>query len=278
MIYISVGDVVGHNGIEILRKHLPKLIEENKIDFVIVNIENIADGRGVDAMSFKDVSDIDGIDCYLLGNHTWDRSEVIKLISDKRMVRPYNYGVMPGRGIRHFNKDNKDVFVVQLMGNVNIYKKVDNAFTSFDNALEEIDEYIEKNNKYKEENQEGYIDRDNIYILLDFHVEATSEAKALGYYVDGKVSSMLCSHTHTQTADERILPKGTAYITDIGMTGPYESVLGMEISVAIDRFANEKKSKYKLSDSETNILEAVIVEIDDESKLAKNIRRIRIID
>lgn len=279
MKYISVGDVVGEQGIQFLNKHLPRIIEENNIDFVIVNIENIADGLGVDKSSFKAVSELTDIDCFVLGNHTWDKSEVINCLNDRRVVRPYNYGKMPGKGIRHLKKGLRDIFVIQLMGEVNINKKLKNPFLSFDSALKEIKEYIDKSNQYKDkENDEEYIDENNIYILLDFHVDATSEAIAMGYYVDGRVSSILCSHTHIQTADERILPLGSAYITDIGMTGPYESVLGMDINVAFNRFIKRTKTKYNISTSEAYVLEAVIVDIDDETKKAKTIQRIRIIE
>ncbi len=278
MRYISVGDVVGIQGINFLKKHLPRLIEEHSLDFVVVNIENIADGLGVDEFSYNEVNQIENIDCFVLGNHTWDKSEVIKCINDNKVVRPFNYGKMPGSGIRHYKKNNKDIFVIQLMGEVNINKKLENPFLSFNIALEEVEEYIEKNNKYKESNFEDYIDKDNIYILLDFHVDVTSEAVAMSYYVDGRVSSLLCSHTHVQTADERILPKGTAYITDMGMTGPYESVLGMDIDVALDRFINKNKSRYGMAKSQSLILEAAFVEIDDFTKRGKDIKRIRIIE
>lgn len=278
MKYLSIGDVVGKDGIDILRKYLPKIINENNIDFVIVNIENIADGLGVDEKSFKEVSLIENIDCFVLGNHTWDNSEVIKSLSDKRVVRPYNYGKMPGSGVRYFKKNNLDIFVIQLMGEVNIHKRIENPFLSLDESLEDIDKYILKHNKYKDENMEEYIDKDNIIILLDFHVDATSEAVFMGYYVDGKVSSILCSHTHVQTADERILPRGSAYITDIGMTGPYESIIGMDIDVAFERFFKGKKAKYEIAKSNTNILCGVIVEIDKKTKKAKEIKRVRIID
>lgn len=275
MKYISIGDVVAEDGINTLKEHLPKLINEYNPDFVIVNIENIADGLGVDKKSFEKISSIKGIDCFVLGNHTWDKSEISKYINDPRMIRPYNYGKMPGKGFRHSRKNNKDIFVIQLMGQVYMDKKLNNPFLDLDNALEDINLYIEKNNKYKESNMEEYIDKDDIYILLDFHVGATSEAVAMGYYADGKVSSILGSHTHIQTADERILPKGSAYLTDIGMTGPYESVLGMDIEVAFERFINSKKSKYNASESNTNILSGVCVEIDDKTKKAKAINRIR---
>lgn len=278
MRYLSIGDVVGINGINILKKYLPLLIEENNIDFVIVNIENIADGLGVNSDSFNAISLIDGIDCFVLGNHTWDKPDIIKYINNKKVVRPYNYGKMPGSGYRYFKKDDYDIFVIQLMGEVYIHNKVENPFKFFNKVLTEIDEYIKKNNQYKDENMKEYIKKENIIILLDFHVEATSEAVFMGYYVDGKVSSVLCSHTHVQTADERILPKGTAYITDIGLTGPYESVLGMNINVAYERFVKNKKAKYELAESDINILCGVIVEIDDNTKKAININRVRIID
>ena len=275
MKYISIGDVVGDLGIDILEEQLPSLIKEYNPDFVIVNIENIADGLGVDLESFNRVNKIEGIDCFVLGNHTWDKSEVIKVISDPRVVRPYNYGGSPGRGVRHFKKNDKDIFVIQLMGEVNIYKKTDNPFKSLDEALEEVEEIIEKHNEFKDKSMAEYIDKDNIYILIDFHSEATSETIAMGYYADGKVSSILSSHTHIQTSDERILPKGSAYITDIGMTGPYESVLGMDINVAFERFIKDKRTKYEVALSDTKVLSAVFVDIDDETKKAIEIKRIR---
>ncbi len=278
MRYISVGDVVGYQGIEFLKKQLPKLIEENDIDFVIVNIENIADGLGVDDASYSKMLEIENIDCFVLGNHTWDKSEVKKHITEKKVVRPYNYGNMPGSGIRYFKKNNNDIFVIQLMGEVNINKKLENPFTSFDKALDEIDEYIEKNNKFKNLNEEGYINKEKTIVLLDFHADATSEVIMMGYYADGRASSILSTHTHVQTADERILPKGSAYITDIGMTGPYESVIGMDIEVAFNRFIKHTKSKYNVSTSKSNILCAVVIDIDDITKKARDIKRIRIVE
>ena len=275
MKYISIGDVVADEGINTVKEHLPRLINEYKPDFIIVNIENIADGLGVDKESFDSISSIKEIDCFVLGNHTWDKADVSKYINDPRVIRPYNYGQMPGKGFRYYKKDNYNIFVIQLMGQVYIDKKLNNPFLDLDKVLEEIDMFIEKNNRYKDKEMEEYIHKENIYIFLDFHVGATSEAVAMGYYADGRVSSVLGSHTHVQTADERILPNGTAYLTDMGMTGPYESVLGMDIDIAFERFINGKKAKYNASTSKTNILSGVCIEFNDETKKVEQIIRIR---
>ena len=192
------------------------------------------------------------------GNHTWDKRDAYNIVLNEKVVRPYNYTNSPGEGVRMFQKNNIKIAVLQLIGRINIRGNFLNPFLQADKAVEKISK------KYSD-----------AIILLDFHSEATSEAIAMGLYMDGKVTTVLNSHRHVQTADEQILKNGTAYITDLGMTGPKDSVLGMKKEVAFKRLIQHEKAPYILSETKQAILSGAVVEIDEKTKKAIKIKRIK---
>lgn len=252
---LAVGDIVGTSGIEMLKRNLKVIKEKNNIDFCIVNGENSAEGMGITEKNFNDIIQ-SGADVVTMGNHTWGKKEIFKFIDNPRIIRPANYpeGVV-GKGYRLFNIGNKKIAVINLMGRVDINILTENPFIKVKKIINKI--------------------KDNVNIIIvDFHAEATAEKIAMGHYLDGEVTAIFGTHTHVQTADEKILPKGTGYITDIGMTGPKNSVIGMDINVSIKRFETTLPEKYKIATGEC-ILNSVIFHLDSEDKV-KSIERIYI--
>lgn len=251
---LAVGDVVGNIGIQELKKRLKKIKEEYEIDFTIVNGENAAEGMGITEKNFNDILSA-GADCVTMGNHTWGKKEIFKFIDHPKIIRPANYseGVC-GKGYNIFKCKNKKIAVINAMGRVEINIMLDNPFEIVNKIIEKIKKEVD-------------------IIILDFHAEATAEKKAMGYFVDGKVSIIFGTHTHIQTADEQILPKGTAYISDIGMTGPKNSIIGMDIDASLKRFLTGIPEKYKIATGEC-IFNSVLFKIEDETNLIKEIIRI----
>jgi metallophosphoesterase (TIGR00282 family) len=252
---LLIGDVVGRPGRELVRKGLRALIEVHGVDFVIANAENAAAGFGVT----KDIGDSlleSGIDVMTSGNHIWDKKDVIDYIKvEPRLLRPANYPTgVPGRGSSVANaRDGRAVGVINVMGRV-FMLPIDDPFAV---VLREIDAIRHRTR----------------VIIVDFHAEATSEKIAMGWHLDGRVTAIIGTHTHVQTADERILPKGTAYLTDMGMTGPHDSIIGMEVGPSLARFLNGMPSKFEPATGNAR-LNGVIVEADDRTGLAKRISRI----
>ena len=251
---LAVGDLVGNAGIQELKKQLPKIKKEYKIDFTIVNAENSAEGMGITEKNFNDILSI-GVDCITMGNHTWGKKDIFKFIDHPKLLRPNNYpeGVC-GKGYNIYKYNNKKIAVINSMGRAEINIGLENPFLITNKTVEEIKNDVD-------------------IIILDFHAEATAEKVAMGYFLDGKVTAVFGTHTHVQTADEKILPKGTAYITDIGMTGPKNSALGMDLDVAIKRFTTSLPERYKIATGEC-ILNAVIFEVNDETNKVDRIIRI----
>ena len=253
---LAVGDLIGSAGIRKLKSVLPELRKKEGIDFVIVNGENSAEGMGMTEKNFKDILE-EKVDVITLGNHTWGKKDIFKFIDHPKLIRPANYtkGVV-GKGYNIYScKDNK-IAVINFIGRVDMNVLSDNPFV----ISKEIVESIQK---------------DVDIIVIDFHAEATAEKIALGYLLDGKVTAIYGTHTHVQTADEMILEKGTAYITDIGMTGPKKSVIGMDVSASIKRFETTLPERYKIAIGEC-IFNGVIFEINDDTNKAVNIKRVRI--
>ena len=252
---LLIGDVVGRPGRELVRKGLRALIEVHGVDFVIANAENAAAGFGVT----KDIGDAlleYGIDVMTSGNHIWDKKEVIDYIkAEPRLLRPANYPAgVPGRGSSVADTgDGRAVGVINVMGRV-FMLPIDDPFAV---VLREIDAIRHRTR----------------VIFVDFHAEATSEKIAMGWHLDGRVTAIIGTHTHVQTADERILPKGTAYLTDVGMTGPHDSIIGMEVGPSLARFLNGMPTKFEPATGNPR-LNGVIVEADDRTGLAKRIVRI----
>lgn len=253
---LAVGDIVGENGIEKLKELLPKIKKENNIDFVIVNAENSAGGMGITTKIFNDLK-LMNIDCITMGNHTWGKKDIFTFIDDKKIIRPANYskGVV-GKGYNIYECKTKKICVINLIGRTDMLVQSENPFIVVDNIINELKNRVD-------------------IIIVDFHAEATAEKIAMKHFLDGKVSFIYGTHTHVQTADEEITNKGTAYITDIGMTGPKESVIGMDIEVATKRFLTSIPERYKLAESKC-MLNGCIVEINDDNCRAISIDRILI--
>ncbi|MFH0933334.1 MAG: TIGR00282 family metallophosphoesterase [Nitrospirota bacterium] len=254
---LFVGDIVGKVGRITTKALLPAIVDRYKIDFVIANGENAAGGFGI---TDKLVSEILGYGIHIIttGNHVWDKKEFIAQISkENRLLRPLNYppGV-PGYGSVMYTLSNGGkVGVMNISGRV----FMSNMDCPFRTAKEEV-EKLRNITKM---------------IVVDFHAEATSEKIAFGYFMDGKVSAVIGTHTHVQTADEKILPGGTAYITDVGMTGPDNSVIGIEKELVIERFLTNIPVRFETAKGE-GIFSAIVVEIDEKTGKASAIQRLQL--
>ena len=252
---LFIGDIVGKPGREVLRKGLRPLIDHFGVEFVIANVENAAAGFGIT----KDIGDaiLDwGVEVMTSGNHIWDKKEVLDYIpTEPRLLRPANYPAgVPGRGAYVAQTgDGRAVGVINAMGRV-FMLNIDDPFQV---VLREIEAMRAKTK----------------IIIVDFHAEATSEKIAMGWHLDGKVTLVVGTHTHVQTADERILPNGTAYLTDAGMTGPHDSIIGMEREPALARFLNGMPSRFEPATGNPRV-NGVIVDADDKTGRALAVRRI----
>jgi metallophosphoesterase (TIGR00282 family) len=252
-----IGDIVGRPGRRILREKLPGLLRTHRPDLVVANGENAAGGRGITAEVAGEIWD-SGVDVITLGNHTWDNRQVVPFIDQtERLIRPANYppGV-PGRGyvLYELSPAKKPVAIINLIGRT-FMPPQDCPFQTADRLLAEIGAATP-------------------LVVVDFHGEATSEKLALGYYLAGRVTAVVGTHTHTQTADERILAGGTAYITDLGMAGPRESVLGVRPDIIIHKFLTQMPVRHELAEGPL-ILTGVLVEANDLTGRAESIARIR---
>ncbi|MDA7715375.1 TIGR00282 family metallophosphoesterase [Pelagibacteraceae bacterium] len=259
---LILGDVMGASGRKVLNKKLPELIKNKDIDFVIVNGENAADdGRGITANIAEEFFRI-GVDVITSGNHIWDKQETTNFIDkEKRLLRPANLAEgSPGKGYEiYFTKDRKyKIGVINLMGNA-FMRKTDDVFQ-----------------KAKKISKKMILKKDVDFLVVDFHGEITSEKMATGHFFDGLATCVVGTHTHIPTADTRILDKGTAYQTDIGMCGDYNSVIGMNKENSIKRFLKDKDATKHFPAEGEGTLSGVIVETNTETGLAKNV--IRIID
>ncbi len=251
---LAVGDLVGETGVEKLKRTLPNLQEAEHIDFTIINGENSAGGMGMTSKIYNELNRLN-IDVITMGNHTWGKKDIFTFIDDKKIIRPANYSKgCPGKGYTIIQKENKKIAVVNLIGRTDMGVLSDNPFTCIDHIIEKLKVDI---------------------IVLDFHAEATAEKIAMGYYVDGRITAMFGTHTHVQTADEKILENGTGYITDVGMTGPEKSVIGMDVDASLKRFVTSLPEKYKLAEGSC-MLNGVIFDIDDETNKVKKIYRINV--
>jgi hypothetical protein len=252
---LFIGDIIGRPGRELVRKGLRGLIEHHGADLVIANAENSAAGFGVT----KDIGDAlleYGVDVMTSGNHIWDKKEVLDYMpTEPRLLRPANYPAgVPGRGSYVAQtRDGRAVGVINVMGRV-FMLSIDDPFAV---VLKEIEAVRAKAK----------------VIIVDFHAEATSEKNAMGWHLDGKVTLVVGTHTHVQTADERILPNGTAYLTDAGMTGPHDSVIGMERVPSLARFLNGMPSRFEPATGNPR-LNGVVVEADDQTGRAVGVTRI----
>jgi metallophosphoesterase (TIGR00282 family) len=254
---LFLGDIVGRPGRHAIRDLLADVIAGNNIDLVLANGENAAGGFGISKAVAEELFSY-GIAALTLGNHTWDNKSIIEIIDEeKRIIRPLNYNSdVPGRGWTLLKWKTHNIALINFIGQV-FMNGNNSPFDIFDQYIEEIKKNVE-------------------IIIIDFHGEATGEKLAFAHYVDGKVSAVLGTHTHVQTSDNRILPKGTAYITDLGMCGACDSILGMEVESVIKRFKTQIPERYKIKNDGFYKLEGAIIEIDEETGSTQCINKIRI--
>lgn len=251
---LALGDLVGEPGVERLKKDLANLQEAENIDFTIVNAENVASGSGITTKIFNELNKLD-IDVITMGDHTWGKKDIFAFMDNPKIVRPANYSIgVPGHGYTIIEKDGKKIAVINMIGRTFMSALSENPFLCIDRMLNKMDADIK---------------------ILDFHAEATAEKIAMGYYVDGRITAVYGTHTHVQTADEKILEKGTGYITDIGMVGPEDGVIGMDKKVALKRFLTSIPERYKLGEGDC-IINGVVFDIDVENNRTKDIYRINI--
>lgn len=251
---LLIGDIFGECGMDFVRSELKYVAQREGADVIIANAENASGGNGLSYSDYDTLIDL-GVDVITMGNHTFGRKDILKIFENETsVIRPLNYPKgTPGKGSVIINRMGKRIGVVNAMGRVNVMN-IDCPF----NALENEIEYLK--------------DKTDI-IIVDFHADATSEKRAMGYFLDGKVTCVFGTHTHVQTADECILPKGSAYITDIGMTGARESVLGVKADIIIERFLTSLPQKFEHADGKAMLCGAVLT-IDDETNKAVEIRRL----
>ena len=253
---LAVGDIVGENGLKKLREELPKIKKERSIDFIIVNGENVAGGMGITHKLFNQIIEA-GANVVTLGNHTWSKKDIFNFIDDEKILRPANYpGNVPGKGYNIYDCNNKKIAVISLLGRTNMGILSENPFLEADKIISQIKNQVD-------------------IIIVDFHAEASAEKIAMKNYLNGRVNIVFGTHTHVQTADEEITSKGTGYITDIGMTGPKDSVIGMDKKASIKRFVTALPEKYKLAEGECK-LNSCLFELDDETCRVSKITRINL--
>jgi 2',3'-cyclic-nucleotide 2'-phosphodiesterase len=253
---LMVGDVFGEPGRAALAKHLPRLRHEHAIDFCVVNIENAASGFGVTPPMAKQALE-QGADVLTSGNHIWDRKEIVEYITKENLLlRPANFPAgTPGVGYVTIKTGPHKVAVLNLMGRV--------FMTPIDCPFRKADEIVPE------------LRKDTPIVLVDMHAEATSESVAMGWHLDGRVSAVVGTHRHVQTADERVLPGGTAYITDLGMTGPTDGVIGVDRELILQRFLNQMPVRFEPAKGPA-ALHGVVIVVDPETGRASDIRRLRV--
>ena len=253
---MMIGDICGRPGRQTAAHFIPILKQEYSLDLIIANGENSAGGVGITAKVLDELLAM-GIDIITTGNHVWDKKEIFSFIdSGKPLIRPANYPPnTPGKGYYMVKIQNRNVGIINLAGRT-FMPPIDCPFRRINEILSELQELCE-------------------IIIIDFHAEATSEKSALGWYLDGKVSCVAGTHTHIQTADERILPQGTAYISDLGMVGPWNSILGVDKEPIITKFLTGLPVKFSVAADDDTIFCGIIIQIDDHSSKANKIIRIQ---
>jgi len=252
---LFIGDIVGNPGREAVKTFLKPLIKEYGIDLTLANGENAAGGKGITKEITEELFQY-GIEFITMGNHVWDQRSIMTFIDhEERLIRPANYPTgAPGRGYGYIRKNGAKVGVLNLSGRVYL-QNLDDPFSG---AIRWINE----------------IKQETPIIIVDFHAEATSEKVALGWFLDGKVTAVLGTHTHIQTADARLLHNGTAYISDVGMTGPRDSVLGIKKETIINRFLTQLPAKFELAGGPIQ-LNAVVIDVDENTGKARSIEAIQ---
>ncbi|MFC1498850.1 TIGR00282 family metallophosphoesterase [Verrucomicrobiota bacterium] len=253
---LFVGDIVGSPGREIFADLVSGMKKKKEIDFVVANAENVAGGKGITLQTAEELLK-SGADVLTLGDHTWDRKEAENLLENSsKIIRPLNFTPgCPGRGYVTVESAFGEITVVNLVGRV--------FMNAYDCPFRAMDTLLSENSNL------GKI------ILVDIHAEATSEKIAMGRYLDGRVSAVVGTHTHVQTSDETVLSGGTAYLTDLGMTGPSDSVIGRDLESVITIFLTGMPERYKIGQGRV-VMEGAIVDISEETGKAKSVKRIRL--
>ena len=253
---LVIGDVVGSPGRAILKKALPRLLRKHDVEYCVANIENAAGGFGITPEIAREILDL-GVDCMTSGNHIWDKREIIPVIEQiPQLLRPLNYPRdQPGKGSYvGLTKDSRvPVATLNLSGRVFMNGAMDDPFTL---GMREVEA----------------LRKQAVVILVDIHAEASSEKTAIGYWLDGKVAAVFGTHTHVPTCDHRVLPKGTAYCTDLGMTGPYDSVIGVEAETIVKRFVTAMPGRFETAKGDPR-LAAAVIDVDTKTGLARGIER-----
>lgn len=253
---LFIADIMGQAGREAVARVLPGLKTKNQFDLIIANGENAAGGNGLTPHIARELFHL-GIDVLTMGNHTWDKKEILDIIDDEAIVRPANYAPgVPGRGAMLVTTASGfKVGILNLIGRV-FMPPSDCPFRVAEKVIQELK-------------------KETPVIIVDIHAEATSEKVAMGWYLDGKVSAVIGTHTHIQTADEKVLPEGTAFITDVGMTGPFDSVIGIKKEIILQRFLMQMPIRFEVSDKDI-WFNGVVMEIDEKSGKAIKIQRLQI--
>lgn len=252
---LCIGDIVGRPGRQVLAEQLESVKKEFDVRFVIANLENAAAGFGITKKIYQELVDLN-INAFSSGNHIFDKREIIGSFEQlTKLVRPLNLPLgVPGVGVRYFQVQGKTLALVNVMGRV-FMNPSDCPFQSMQNHLDQLRDEAD-------------------FIFVDLHAETTSEKQAMGWYLDGKVTALFGTHTHVQTADERILPEGTAYISDLGMTGPRDSVIGMQKEPIIAKFFNQMPTRFEPEENSVNQLNGIVVTVDFESGKAVKVVRV----
>ena len=253
---LFIGDVVGSPGREMLTKHLAEIVARERVDLVIINGENSAAGFGITPKIADELLAL-GADVITGGNHSWDKKEIQEYIpNEPRLLRPANFPKSPGRGLYvGISRGGIRYAVLNLQGRV-FMTQLDCPFRTADAELAKIPSDVK-------------------VIFVDMHAEATSEKQAMGWYLDGRVSVVVGTHTHVATADERVLPNGTAFITDVGMTGPHESVIGMDRGAMVKRFLDSMPTRFEVAIGDVRI-NGILADVDDSTGRARSISRVRV--
>jgi metallophosphoesterase (TIGR00282 family) len=255
---LILGDVVGRPGRRAVRELVQPYVDKEGIDLVIVNAENAAGGMGVDVKSAEELLSA-GAHVLTSGNHIWKKKEIYSYLNgEPRLLRPANFPEgAPGVGWYKWRNDRAlSALIINLQGRVFMPNHVDDPFRCVDRILREHGQHTP-------------------VVIVDMHAEATSEKNAMGWYLDGRASAVFGTHTHIQTADERILPGGTAFITDVGMCGPFDSIIGIERELVIEGFLSQLPRKFEVAEANV-VLQGVVVSVDEKSGRASDIRRLRL--
>lgn len=242
---LFIGDVVGSLGRQTITDYLPRLKKKYHPQLTIVNGENAAAGRGITEKIYKKFLH-DGVDVLTMGNHTWDNKGIFEFVNDaKKMIRPANFPAgTPGKGIVYVKVNDLVLAVINLQGRA--------LMTDLDDPFKKADELVAE------------AQQQTPFIFVDFHAETTSEKQAMGWYLDGRVSAVVGTHTHVQTNDARILPKGTAYLTDVGMTGPYDGILGMRKGPVLEKFLTALPQRFEVVEEGRFLLSGCVIDLTKE--------------